>query len=116
MPTLTELVHELAGRTGVNTVVVVSPDGLPISHAGQVHDAEALAALTVTLVRSARRLAEGTPVGAVARLVLEGEAGLALLGAVRNGNWIIVLTDSDADVGALLYDLRREGPALAAQL
>jgi hypothetical protein len=35
---------------------------------------------------------------------------------VRGGHWLLVLARPDADVGTLLFDLRRDGPALAALL
>ncbi len=116
MTTLAELVHGLAGRPGVTAAVVASPDGLPITQAGTVSDAEALAALTVTIARTATRLSEAGGLGGASRLVVECANGLAIFGVVRGGNWLLVLTEADADIGRLLYDLRQEGPALAAQL
>ena len=116
MATLADLVHGLAGRPGVTAAVVASPDGLPITQSGVVSDPEALAALTVTIARTATRLADTGALGAPARLVVECANGLAIFGLVRGGNWLLLLTDADADIGQLLYDLRQEGPALAAQL
>jgi predicted regulator of Ras-like GTPase activity (Roadblock/LC7/MglB family) len=116
MPSLAELVDALAARSGVTAVLVASPDGLPISSAGSSLDAEALAALTVTIARSAVRLGDTARIGSAARFVLECAGGLALGGVIRDGNWLLVLTDSSADIGQLLFELRQEGPALAAQL
>jgi predicted regulator of Ras-like GTPase activity (Roadblock/LC7/MglB family) len=116
MTALNDLVQGLVERPGVTSASVVSPDGLSIHHAGPMADSEALAALTVTLVRDAARLADASGSGALTRVVLECGGGLALLGVVRGGNWLLVLTRPDADIGQLLYDLRQEGPALAAQL
>ncbi|HET7601480.1 MAG TPA: roadblock/LC7 domain-containing protein [Gemmatimonadales bacterium] len=116
MPSLAELVDDLAARPGVTAVVVASPDGLPISTAGRSLDAEALAALTVTIARGAARLGEAGHVGAAARYVVECAGGLALGGVIRDGNWLLVLTEPSADIGQLLFQLRQEGPALAAQL
>ena len=48
--------------------------------------------------------------------MLEFDGGYALLTAVRGGHWLLVLARADADVGTLLYDLRRDGPALASLL
>ena len=116
MAGLPEIVRRFAAHEGVTGAVVVSPDGLPIDHAGTVPDADALAALTVTLLRPSARLGEQAGSGPLFRGVLEFDAGYALLTAVRGGNWLLVLAQADADVGALLYDLRRDGPALASQL
>lgn len=117
MPELTDAVRGIAGREGVLAVMVASPDGLPIESAGAgVRDAEAMAALAVALLKPATRLAEAGAAGAFRRAVLEFGSGFAVLAEVRDGNWLLVVTNADADVGALLYDLRRENAALAALL
>jgi predicted regulator of Ras-like GTPase activity (Roadblock/LC7/MglB family) len=114
---LAEVVRGLTEREGVTAAVVVSSDGLPIHHAGQrVTDPEALSALTITLLRPAARLGESARSGELTRGVFEYADGLAVLTAVRGGNWLLVLTEPTADVGTLLYDLRRESPLLAAFL
>ena len=114
MPGLAEVVRGLAARDGVVAVVVVSPDGLPIDHAGRAADPEALAALAVTLLRPASRLGESAALGALGRGVFEFAGGLAVLSAVARGHWLLVVAEGDADIGTLLYDLRRDAPALAA--
>ena len=48
--------------------------------------------------------------------MFEYAGGLAVLTAVRGGNWLLVLAEPAADIGTLLYDLRRESPTLAALL
>ena len=51
MANLTELVRGLVERDGVEAVLVLSADGLPIEHAArQPFDPDSLAALTATLV------------------------------------------------------------------
>lgn len=116
MAGLAEIVRRFAGHAGVRGAVVVSPDGLPIDHAGTVPDPDALAALTVTLLRPSARLGEHAGSGQLFRTVLEFDEGYALLTAVRGGHWLLVLARADADVGTLLFDLRRDGPALASLL
>ena len=113
---LAEAVRGLAARDGVIAAVVVSPDGLPVHHAGPATDAEALAALAATLLRPAVRLGESAAAGALSRVVFEFDRRLAVLAAVRGDNWLLLLTDPEADLGTLLYDLRRDSPALAALL
>jgi predicted regulator of Ras-like GTPase activity (Roadblock/LC7/MglB family) len=97
-------------------VLVASPDGLPVESAGQEGDAEALAALTSALLKPAERLAAEAGGTSLARVVLEFEGGFALLGAVRGGNWLVVLVSATADVGEILFELRQQSPELAAQL
>ena len=114
MPGLAEVVRGLAAREGVVAVVVVSPDGLPIDHAGRAADPEALAALAVTLLRPAGRLGDSAGLGSLGRGVFEFAGGLAVLSSVARGHWLLVVAEGDADVGTLLFDLRRDAPALAA--
>jgi predicted regulator of Ras-like GTPase activity (Roadblock/LC7/MglB family) len=114
---LAEVVRGLTERDGVTAAVVVSADGLPIHHAGRhVPDPEALSALTITLLRPAARLGESAHTGELSRGVFEYGDGMAVLTAVRGGNWLLVLTEPTADIGTLLYDLRRDSPTLAALL
>ena len=117
MPALSEVVRALAAREGVDAVVVVSPDGLPIDHAAHTPcDADALAALTATLLRPAGRLGETARGGALARAVFEFGGGIAIVSVLGDGNALLVVAGAGADVGAMLYDLRRHAPALNALL
>ena len=52
----------------------------------------------------------------LARAVLEYDGGFVLLGVVRGGNWLVVVVSDDADIGEILFELRQQGPELAAQL
>ncbi|HEU4799313.1 MAG TPA: roadblock/LC7 domain-containing protein [Gemmatimonadales bacterium] len=113
---MSDTIRALAARPGVHRVVVASPDGLPVESAGHEGDAEALAALTSALLKPAERLATESGGTGLARMVLEFEGGFALLGAVRGGNWLVVLVSAAADVGEILFELRQQGPELAAQL
>jgi predicted regulator of Ras-like GTPase activity (Roadblock/LC7/MglB family) len=119
MSSLPELVRGLALREGVETVVVVSADGLPIDQArdaGAALDPEALAALTATLVQHAGRLGETVDRGAPSTMVLEYERGLLIAAGAGGGVWLLLLVRPDVNVGPLLYDLRRHRSAIAALL
>ncbi len=117
MASLTEVVRDLAGRNGVEAVVVLSGDGLPIeqvSH-GSV-DPELLAALTATMTQYAARLGEGAARGRLRTAVLEYEGGLLVVAQLGTGDFLAVLAAPDADVGPLLYDLQQHRPAITALL
>lgn len=117
MPLLTESLQAIAGRSGVRSVLVVSADGLPIESAGaSIPDPDELAALVSGMVRPAAQLTAAGGIGDTQRIVLESGEGLALLGLVREGHWLVVLCQPDADIGTLLFDLRAQHPSLAAQL
>ena len=117
MASLSEVVRALAGRAGVDAVVVASADGLPIDQAGERSlDAEALAALSTTFARDAARLGDAIGRGPAGTAVAELADGTLLAAPLGDGNVLVVLAGADADVGSLLFDLRRHRPAVAALL
>ena len=117
MTGLADVIQALAARAGVDAVVLVSPDGLPIQQGGDaVIDADALAALAATAVRHAGRLAEVAERGAWRTLLLEAEGGTLILSDAGAGNVLLLRVASDAPFGDLLFDLRQERPALGALL
>ncbi len=117
MPGLADVVRALAARDGVDAVVVVSPDGLPIDHAARgACDADALAALAVTLLRAAARLGETAAHGPLSRAVFEYAGGIVVVASLRDGNALLVQASAGSDVGPMLYDLRQHAPALSALL
>ncbi|HEX2611798.1 MAG TPA: roadblock/LC7 domain-containing protein [Gemmatimonadales bacterium] len=115
MGRLTEVVAELAGREGVQAVVVLSADGLAIQQvARESLDADSLAALTASVVQYAGRLGTGAAAGAFRTGVLEYEQRLVVIAQVGSGESLAILAAPSADVGPLLYDLQQQRPALAA--
>lgn len=117
MAGLGDVVRGLAARDGVEAVLVLSADGLPIEHASRVpFEAESLAALTATLAQYATRLGLGAGRGALRTAVLEYERGLLVVAQMGGGDAVAVLAAPDANIGELLYDLRQHRPALAALL
>jgi predicted regulator of Ras-like GTPase activity (Roadblock/LC7/MglB family) len=114
---LNEVVRSLAAREGVEAVLLVSGDGLPIEHAALgAFDSEAVAALAATLAQHAGRLGEGAARGELATAVLEYAGGLLVLARAGSGDWLAILARADADIGPLLFDLRQHRSALAALL
>jgi predicted regulator of Ras-like GTPase activity (Roadblock/LC7/MglB family) len=114
---LGDVVRGLAAREGVEAVLVLSADGLPIEHASKVpFEPESLAALTATLGQYATRLGLGAGRGALRTAVLEYERGLLIVAQITGGDGLAILASPSADVGELLYDLRQHRPALAALL
>ena len=117
MAGLGEVVRHLVQREGVEAVLVLSADGLPIEHAShQPFEAEPLAALAATLAQYATRVGLGAGRGALRTAVLEYDRGLLVLAQIGAGDCLAVLARSDANIGELLYDLRQHRPALTALL
>jgi predicted regulator of Ras-like GTPase activity (Roadblock/LC7/MglB family) len=114
---LGEVVSSLAARDGVEAVLLLSSDGLPIEHAARNgFDSETVAALSATLAQHAARLGQGAGRGNLATGVLEFDGGLLILARAGAADWLAVLASPEADVGPLLYDLRQHRSALAPLL
>jgi predicted regulator of Ras-like GTPase activity (Roadblock/LC7/MglB family) len=114
---LQAVVKSLAGRDGVDAVLLLSADGLPIEHAARVpFDAETVAALGATLAQHGARLSQGAARGTLLTAVLEFDAGLLVLSRAGSDDWLAILATPDADIGPLLFDLRQHRSALAALL
>jgi len=117
MMPLGEVVQSLAARDGVQAVLLLSGDGLPIEHSARaVFDSEAVAALEATLAQQAARLGAGAGRGELATAVLEFGGGLLILARAGTEDWLAVLAAPNADIGPLLYDLRQHRSALAPLL
>ncbi len=117
MSSLSDVVRALADRPGVEAVVVASMDGLPIAHEARGStDPDAVAALAATAIRHASRLSDGSALGEVQTIALEGEQGTLLLVPAAPGSWLLVVVEPDANFGQVLYDLRRHRNALATLL
>jgi len=111
------VVHGLAARDGVEAVLLLSADGLPIEHAARAaFDSEAVAALAATLTQHADRLGAGASRGDMATAVLEYAGGLLVLARAGATEWLAILAAADADIGPLLFDLRQHRSALSALL
>jgi predicted regulator of Ras-like GTPase activity (Roadblock/LC7/MglB family) len=117
MTGLADVVRTMAERPDVAAAVLVSADGLPIQHAGRrTLDADAVAALAATGARHAGSLTDALGLGSPETLAVECGGGLLVLARLTSGDWLLVLPADSADLGTLLYDLRRHRAALASLL
>lgn len=115
MPTIRELVGTLARRDGVEAVILLGRDGLVIdSHAGPPLDAEHLAAHVPSLVTAADELAVHAGRGALVTSVIEYERGFAVVCALSAEAVLLVLVHPAANVGSLLFELRRHRGNIAS--
>jgi len=117
MTELGEVVQSLAARDGVQAVLLLSSDGLPIEHAARgVFDSETVAALGATLAKHVELLGQGAGRGELATAVLDYADGLLVLARAGAGDWLAILAAPEADIGPLLFDLRQHRSALASLL
>ncbi len=117
MATIRDVVEALSRRPGVDAVVVVGRDGLPIdSRVKDGVDADNVAALVPGVVNSMTQLGEAGARGDFGTGVLEFGGGLAVVAVLHAEALLVVLVQPATNVGALLFDLRRHRTAIAGLL
>ncbi len=115
MPALHDVLTALADRPDVAGALVVSDEGLVIDSALGAGSAEpeATAALAATAQRALSGLGEALGHGTPHEVVIDAEGGTTVLRRLPSGATLLVIAAPDGDLGTLLYDLRRHGPALS---
>lgn len=117
MKAVQQALTALVQRPEVDGAALISPEGLLLaSQVGDSHDAEALAALIVSLARLGEQVAAAAGRSGPERLIVETAAGMILASPLTDGALLLVLAGSKASVGQLLYDLRQMRGNLAALL
>ncbi|HET7631255.1 MAG TPA: roadblock/LC7 domain-containing protein [Gemmatimonadaceae bacterium] len=115
MASIRDLVATIRQRDGVEAAVLLGRDGLLID--GQSVpgiDAEDLAARIPPIIAAADELGTAGGREAVLTVVLEYPQGLALVSALTSEAVLFVLLSPGANVGQLLYELRRNRGHIAA--
>jgi predicted regulator of Ras-like GTPase activity (Roadblock/LC7/MglB family) len=115
MPSIRDLVGAIRQREGVEAAVVLGRDGLLID-SQSVHglDTEGLAALIPAIIGPADELGEAVSRGALKTAVLEHHTGLAIISVLNADAILVVLVRAEANVGQLLFELRRNREHIAA--
>jgi predicted regulator of Ras-like GTPase activity (Roadblock/LC7/MglB family) len=117
MATIREVVEALSRRTGVDAVLVVGRDGLPIdSRLADGVDGDGVAALLPSVINGMAQLGQAAGRGDFGTGVLEFGAGLAVVAVLNADALLVVLVGPSTNVGGLLYDLRRHRSAIAGLL
>ena len=115
MPTIRDLVAAIRQREGVEAAVVLGRDGLLIdSQTGPQLDAEHLAAHVPSIIQFADELGTAAQRGALQTAVLENERGVAVISCLSPDAVLLVLVQPSANLGQLLYELRRNRANIAA--
>jgi predicted regulator of Ras-like GTPase activity (Roadblock/LC7/MglB family) len=117
MATIRDVVEALSRRTGVDAVLVVGRDGLPIdSRTANGVDGENVAALLPAVINAMVQLGEAGGRGEFGTGVLEFGSGMAVVSVLNADALLVILVRPSTNVGALLYDLRRHRSAIAGLL
>jgi predicted regulator of Ras-like GTPase activity (Roadblock/LC7/MglB family) len=117
MASIHDVVAALGRRDGVDAVIILGADGLPIaSHVADGHDADLLAALVPNIVQAAEQLGQHAGRGHLATSVLEFGAGFAVVANLSAEVKLLVLVRPRTNIGPLLYDLTRHRAEIAGLL
>ncbi len=115
MPSIRDLVAAIRQRDGVDAAVVLGRDGLLIdSQTIAGLDAEDLAARIPSIIGAADDLGSAAGRGPLLTAVLEHGSGLAVVSVLNADAVLFVLLRAHADVGQLLFELRRNREHIAA--
>ncbi len=117
MPTIRDVVQALARREGVDAVIILGSDGLPIdSYTTDGLDPEVVAAHLPAVLQACDELGQNAQRGALAAGVLEYAGGFAVVSNLSSDAKLLVLLQPRANLGPLLYDLRRHRAEIAGLL
>lgn len=117
MPTIRDVVEALGRREGVDTVIILGNDGLPIdSRTPPGSDPDALAALIPSVLRACDQLGTTASGGALEMGVLEYGGGAAVVANLSSDAKLLILARPRANIGPLLYDLKRFRAEIAGLL
>jgi predicted regulator of Ras-like GTPase activity (Roadblock/LC7/MglB family) len=115
MPTIRELVAAIRHRDGVEAAILLGRDGLLID--GQAVpdlDAEGLAAHIPSIVTAADEFGGISSRGSLVTGVFEYPRGLVVVSVLSAEALLLVLVQPAANVGQLLFELRRNREHMAA--
>src|SRR2546428_8172846 len=108
MATIRDVVEALARRGGIDAVVVVGRDGLPIdARAADGLDAENVAALLPSVINGLAQLGHAGGRGEFGTGVLEFGSGLAFVSLLNADALLVVPVRPSTNLGPLRYDLCR---------
>src|SRR5690348_3199389 len=108
MPNIRDFTSALRQRPGVDAVLVLGRDGLMIEgFAAPGLNNEDLAARVPALVYEAETLGKATVQGALNTAILEHQKGYAIVAALADDTLLLILLRPSADLGGLLFDVRR---------
>lgn len=104
------LLDDLVGRVArVRQAMILTGDGLPMGTAGDMTegDAERLAALSAGFHGLARSVSERVEGGRIRQTVVELEKAFLFVAEAGDGTCLTVLSESDANVGLIGYEMMR---------
>lgn len=115
MANIRDLVAALRQREGVDAAIVLGRDGLLIdSQAVEGLDPEDLAARIPPIITASDELGSAARRGEAVTVILEHQQGIAIVSVLNAEAILLVLVRPSANIGQLLYELRRNREHIAA--
>ena len=115
MPSIRDLVAAIRQREGVDAAIVLGRDGLLIdSQLGPGLDPDDVAARIPAIIGPADELGAATARGDLLTAVLEHKNGIAIVSVLSPEAILLVLVSPRANIGQLLFELRRNREHIAA--
>jgi predicted regulator of Ras-like GTPase activity (Roadblock/LC7/MglB family) len=115
MASIRDLVAALRQREGVDAAIVLGRDGLLIdSQAIPGLDPEDLAARIPPIITPSDELGLAAGRGELVTAILEHRQGIVITSVLSPEAILVVLVQSSANIGQLLYELRRNREQIAA--
>lgn len=115
MPTIRDLVGAIRQREGVEAAVVLGRDGLLIdSQAGDQVNPEQVAAHVPSIVQFADEYGSAAARGQLQTAILEHAGGMSVICCLSADAVLLVLVQPTANLGQLLYEIRRNRANIAA--
>lgn len=117
MPTIRDVVEALGRREGVEAVIILGSDGLPIdSKTGNGKDPEVLSALVPNVIQAADQLGQHAGQGPLTMGVIQNDGGFVVIANLSPEVKLLIVAKSGTNVGPLLYDLTRHRAEIAGLL
>lgn len=115
MPSIRDLVAAIRQREGVDAAIVLGRDGLLIdSQLSPGLEADDIAARIPAIIGPSDELGVATHRGELLTAVLEHRNGLAIVSVLSSEAVLLVLVTPRANIGQLLFELRRNREHIAA--
>lgn len=115
MPTIRDLVAAIRQREGVEAAIVLGRDGLVIdSQTSGALDTDPIAAHVPSIITAADEFAHSAQRGDLVTAVLEYAGGLGIISVLSADAVLLVLLQPTANIGQLLFELRRNREHIAA--
>jgi predicted regulator of Ras-like GTPase activity (Roadblock/LC7/MglB family) len=112
-----DVIEALGQHDGVEAVVLLGTDGLPIdSQTPAGTDPEALAAVIPDVLRACDQLGSSAESGALEMGVFEFDGRAAVVANLHPDAKLLILAKRRANIGPLLYDLKRYRAEIADAL